>query len=114
MRAIRALLAGALSFGAFYVAYGWLMHEAVGSWPWTVAYLASLPFAGMWWVRYRRQLARYSERIVVRTIFLSNRKILRQLTLQREEILMLLEELRLQWQVRQRRLEAEARAESVA
>jgi hypothetical protein len=51
----------------------------------------------MWWIRYRRQLARYSGRIVTRTLFASDRRLMRKLVIEREQILMEMDELRLQY-----------------
>ncbi len=100
MRAIRALSFGSFFFGAAYGLYGLAMWSASESIAWTAAYLLSLPFAGMWWVRYRRQLARYSGRMVVRTMFSSNRRLLRSLVLEREQIVLELDQLRREWQAR--------------
>jgi 1-acyl-sn-glycerol-3-phosphate acyltransferase len=94
MRAIRALVVGALAFGATYAGFGASAYHATGS-PWATAlYLATLPFAGMWWVRYRRQLARYGSRLVVRALFRRKSRLLRSLALEREQIFMQLDVLR--------------------
>jgi hypothetical protein len=102
MRAITAITAGSAIYGLFYAAYGWAFHAGTESWPWTSLYLASLPFAGMWWIRYRRQLARYSGRIVTRTLFASDRRLMRKLVIEREQILIEMDELRLRYQNRPR------------
>ncbi len=107
MRAITAITAGSLIYGLFYAVYGWAIHAGTGSWLWTSLYLLSLPFAGMWWIRYRRQLARYSGRIVTRTLFASNRRLMRKLVLEREQILMEMDELRKRYTNRRRRSDAE-------
>jgi hypothetical protein len=54
----------------------------------------------MWWIRYRRQLARYSGRIVARALFASDRRLVRKLLIEREQILMEIDELRLRYQGR--------------
>jgi 1-acyl-sn-glycerol-3-phosphate acyltransferase len=100
MRAITVLLTGGLAFGLFYAAYGAAVFAASGSWPWVAAYLASLPLAGFWWVRWRRQLARYSNRIVVRDVFRTNRAQLRRLALEREQLVMELDQLRREYVAR--------------
>ncbi len=102
MRAITAITAGTAIYGLFYAAYGALVHAGTGSWLWTSLYLLSLPFAGMWWIRYRRQLARYSGRIVTRTLFFSNKRLMRKLIFEREQILMEMDGLRTAYMQRDR------------
>lgn len=94
MRAISVLLAGSASYGLFYAAYAYGALMASGSWWWVAAYLTSLPIAGFWWVRWRRQLARYSSRILVRDLFRTNRALLRRIALEREQLVMELDQLR--------------------
>jgi len=100
MRAITAIVAGSGIHGAFYTLFGYFAYAASGSWVVTTAYLMTLPFAGMWWIRYRRQLARYSGRIVTRTLFSSNRRLVRKLVFEREQILLELDQLRREYQAR--------------
>jgi 1-acyl-sn-glycerol-3-phosphate acyltransferase len=100
MRAITAITLGSVVYGIFYAVYGWLVLAGSGSWLWASVYLVTLPFAGMWWIRYRRQLARYSGRIVARALFASDRRLVRKLLIEREQILMEIDELRLRYQGR--------------
>ncbi len=98
MRAIRALVVGALVFGATYAFFGASAYHGTGSSWATALYLATLPFAGMWWVRYRRQLARYGSRLVVRALFRRKSRLLRSLALEREQIFTQLDQLRREFQ----------------
>jgi len=102
MRAITAITAGSAIYSLFYALYGSIVWGGTGSWIWTSLYLATLPFAGMWWIRYRRQLARYSGRIVARTLFASDRRLIRKLMIEREQILMEIDQLRRRYQDRPR------------
>lgn len=87
IRAITAFLAGALVFGMLYVLLGWAVWAASGSPWWGLAYVATLPPSGLFYLRWRRQLTRHARRIVVRTLFLNDRKLLRRLLIQREQLL---------------------------
>jgi len=92
MRAIRALVTGTLLFVTAYVLYGWAIATASGSVWWALGYLITLPPAGLFYLRWRRQIARYADRIVVRTLSLEDKKLLRRLALEREQLLMEIEQ----------------------
>lgn len=115
MRAFYAVCAGAVLYPlawAPFVAGFWAGTESIG---WTIAYVASLPLAGLWYLRWRRQLAKHWDRIVVRNLFLTNRFELRALVLERERILMELEALRIEYRaVRAAKAEEAAGAEAAA
>lgn len=100
MRAIRALVVGAIAYGLTYAFFGAIAWGGTESPWWTALYVATLPFAGMWWVRYRRQLARYGSRLVVRTLFRRRSRLLRALALEREQIFTQLDLLRQEYQAR--------------
>lgn len=69
---------------------------------WTLLYLASLPTTGMFFLRYRRQLARYRGRILTRTLFQTEQHLVSQLQRERERLIEEFDGLR------QRFLDAEA------
>lgn len=100
-RAFAALLTGVLVFPLIYTAI------AIGIWFWTGSewatslYVASLPVTGFFFFRYRRQLGRYRSRILLRTLFQTESKLLENLQREREELLASFDELRenfLEWE----------------
>lgn len=93
IRAITAFGLGALVFGLSYGFVGWGVHAASGNPWWALAYLVTLPPSGLFYLRWRRQLARHRDRIVVRSMFRADRRALRRLVLEREQLLMELEQL---------------------
>lgn len=93
IRAITALTSGAVLFLVTYGLYGWAIATASGSAWWAVAYLITLPPAGIFYLRWRRQIARHADRIVVRTMFLEDKRLLRRLALEREQLLMEMDQL---------------------
>jgi len=98
MRAITGLLVGGLVYGFVYALFGCGIWAASGSPWWALAHAVSLPPAGIFFLRWRRQLARYNDRIVVRTVFRADRKLIRQLAVEREQLLLELDQLRREWQ----------------
>jgi 1-acyl-sn-glycerol-3-phosphate acyltransferase len=95
IRAIRGLGIGMVLFPLFYtLEVGWL-HLLGVNWWWTVACLLALPAAGFAYLRYRRQLSRYRHRILVRTLFLTDRAMIVRLAAERQRLLNLLDQARL-------------------
>jgi 1-acyl-sn-glycerol-3-phosphate acyltransferase len=94
MRAVTALLTGALFFSAFYGGYGWLLFSATGSLWGMVAYLLTLPVSGFFFLRYRRQLICYRDRILARTLFRTERALFETLMRERERLVAIFDRLR--------------------
>ncbi len=81
-RAFTALMVSFFAFPLWYGAIGaaW-WYGGANEW-FIAAYLVSLPICGFFFFRYRRQLGRYRSRILLRTLFQTERKLLE--TLQKE------------------------------
>lgn len=98
MRSIRAFGVGFVVFPLFYALQAWgVSHlaESVSWWPWLVVlYVLSLPPAGFFWLRYTRQLTRYRDRIMARTLFRSNRNLIWALQRERENLMRQFEHLK--------------------
>ncbi len=86
-RAITGLLAGTAAYPIFYAPWVIGVWLSTGSWIWALAYLISLPLAGLFFLRYRRQLARYRGRILTRTLFQTENNLIRSLQREREKLL---------------------------
>lgn len=86
-RAIRGFGVGLVLFPLWYLLIGWLNFESTRSILWTSLYLLSLPPAGFFFLRYRRQLLRYQDKILTRTLFLTNRALIRRLLAERARLL---------------------------
>ncbi len=97
MRAIRAFSVGSVLFGLWYALFGLSVYHGTYSIPATALYLVALPITGFWFLRYRRQLARYRDRIIARTLFRTKRHLVRGILLEREQLLMELDVLRDQY-----------------
>src|SRR5690606_31276489 len=70
IRAITGFAVGMFAFPLFYTAQAWALFRASGGAMWlTALYVLSLPVAGFFFLRYRRQLVRYRDRILARTLF---------------------------------------------
>jgi len=105
-RAITGLIAGAVAYPLAYAGPIFGVWELSGHSPWwTLLYAVSLPFTGFFFLRYRRQLARYRDRVLVRTMFQTERNLLESLIEEREELLEMFDGLR------ERFLEAEEERE---
>lgn len=78
---------GVVGFGAWYalIGYGLWQHSELGVLP-TVAYLATLPPTGFVALRYRRNVLRYRDRILVRTLFWNERELVELLRAERAAI----------------------------
>lgn len=100
-RAITALIGGAIAFPLFYAPWVGGVWYWTESWIWTALYLLTLPTSGLFFLRYRRQLARYRGRILTRTLFQTENHLVRSLQREREKLLEEFDALR------QRFLEAE-------
>lgn len=94
MRAITALLVGIVLFAVAWTAQGYAVWYVTDSALATLLYLASLPFAGVFALRYRRQVARYRGQIVVRTLVSTRSAMFRDLLAQREQLIDELEAMR--------------------
>jgi glycerol-3-phosphate O-acyltransferase/dihydroxyacetone phosphate acyltransferase len=87
IRAIRGMAFGAVAFPFFYaLEVGWV-HALGVSWVWTALLVAVLPPTGSFYLRYRRQLAKYRQRILLRTLFLNNRALILGLAAERQRLL---------------------------
>jgi glycerol-3-phosphate O-acyltransferase / dihydroxyacetone phosphate acyltransferase len=69
LRAIRGFAAGMVLYGLWYALIAYGVWHSTGSTLWPTAVLASLPFLGLFWFRYRRQVDRYRERIFANILF---------------------------------------------
>ena len=94
MRAITALLVGMVLFGFAWAAQGYGVWYITDSAAVTALYLVSLPFAGVFALRYRRQVARYRGRIVVRMMVSTRSAVIHELLARRERLLEELEDMR--------------------
>jgi hypothetical protein len=94
MRAVRALVMGAVTFGATYGALAFTLVWASIGIPWIALYVATLPGAGLFYLRYRRQLARHGHRIAVRALFTTNRALLARIEQEQRELLAWFDHLR--------------------
>lgn len=106
-RAITGLLAASVAYPLFYAPWIWAVWESSGSWMWTLAYFLSMPLAGFFFLRYRRQLARYRGRILTRTLFQTESNLVQSLQKERDRLLEDFDALR------QRFLEAEEEMEGL-
>lgn len=91
---VTRLLVGLVAYPAFYALFGWAIWSLTADPIRVAAYLLSLPLAGLWYLRYRRTLLKYADRIVARNLFTTNRRMVRALMLEREQLLMELRQLR--------------------
>ncbi|MCA9575078.1 MAG: 1-acyl-sn-glycerol-3-phosphate acyltransferase [Sandaracinaceae bacterium] len=98
IQAISALAAGLFAFGLAYALFGWLAWHGSASLLGATLYVSTLPFAGFWFFRYRRRLGIYAHRIVARTLFRTRPKLYRGLLLEREQLLVELDAVRVAYQ----------------
>lgn len=93
-RAFTAFLSALVLFPLYWGAqiYG-LMAAGAPWWLWTT-HLVTAPLAGFFFLRYRRQLARYRRRILTSTLFLNDRRMVLSLAAERQRLLNLFDELR--------------------
>lgn len=88
IRAITWFSASLLAFPLAYTLLGWWLWRHQGLPPSSVAgYLLTLPPAGFFWLRYLRQILRYRQRILARTLFRSRRGLLESLVRERRQVL---------------------------
>lgn len=97
MRAIRALGIGGVLFGLFYSLYFMSAYHGSGSAWVAAAYIVTLPLAGFWFLRYRRQLARYADKILLRNLFRTRSSALRQAVANRKLLIEEFEDLRVEF-----------------
>jgi hypothetical protein len=104
IRAFTALLAGLFFFPAWYALIAWSLAFLLNaSWPTVLLYLLSLPPMGFFALQYRRQVSKFRGRILARTLFRAESRLIRQLVRERDSLLAELDGLR------DRFLEAEAK-----
>ncbi len=78
---------GVIGFGGWYALIGWwLWQESALGLAATMAYLAALPPTGFVALRYRRNVLRYRDRILVRTLFWDERELVELLRTERARI----------------------------
>ena len=94
IRAFTAFCVGLLAFPLFYGAQAWGVFQLTQSWASSLGYVLSLPLAGFFFLRYRRQIAAYRDRILARTIFRSERQLVGALEQERGEIIEMVDQLR--------------------
>ena len=86
-RAIRGLSLGAVAYPLLYAPFLYLIWAVSQRWWVVLIYGISMPIFGFFFLRYRRQLARYRGRILTRTLFQTERHLLTSLQAEREELI---------------------------
>ena len=86
-RAIWAFAVGIVLFPLYWGAQVWGLMAAGVPWWWCSVHVVSIPFFGFFFLRYRRQLARYRRRILTRTLFLNDRLMIVTLAARRQRLL---------------------------
>jgi hypothetical protein len=67
---------GVISFGTGYAAIAYGLWQIIGLSPWqTLVYLAALPPSGFVALRYRRNVLRYRDQILIRALFWNEREL---------------------------------------
>ncbi len=88
MRAITGFLVGMLLFGVWYAGIGAWLHWISGErWLVVIPYVLMMPVTGYLTLRYRRQLAIYRDRILVRTLMRTERALVEALTRERDALI---------------------------
>ena len=93
-RAIHAFAASIVAFPIYWAAQVWALWSLTGSIWLCLAHVLTIPFLGTFFLRYRRQLAKYRRRILARTIFVSNRFLVMRLAAERQRLLTSFDSLR--------------------
>lgn len=95
MRAFTGLVVGTIVFGILYSLQTWLVWSlSSGSLLVLGAYLVSVPLAGFFFLRYRRQVSKYRDRILVRTLFRTRRNLVDALLAERDILIDIFDTLR--------------------
>lgn len=94
IRAFTAFCVGLLAFPLFYSMQTWAALRLTGSWIDAIGYLVTVPLAGFFFLRYRRQIAKYRDRILARTFFRSQRQLVGALERERQRIIQRVDSLR--------------------
>ncbi|MGM0556892.1 MAG: lysophospholipid acyltransferase family protein [Myxococcota bacterium] len=94
IRAFTAFCVGLVAFPLFYGLQSWLVFRWTGSWFDSIGYLLTVPLAGFFFLRYRRQIAKYRDRILARTFFRTEGQLVRSLERERQRIVRRVDELR--------------------
>ena len=114
MRAFTGLLSGTLIFSLFYGGMTWGVWSAsAGSLILTSLFLLSLPVTGFFFLRYRRQISKYRNRILTRTLFVSRQRLVDALLAERDELVRAFDELRDHFRVAEEAIEADEEAPPV-
>ena len=94
IRAFTAFCVGLVAFPLFYALQTYLVFRLTGSWLDSAGYLLTVPLAGFFFLRYRRQIAKYRDRILARTFFRSQKQLVRSLERERQRLIGRVDELR--------------------
>jgi 1-acyl-sn-glycerol-3-phosphate acyltransferase len=95
MRAFTGLLSGTAIFGLIYAAICWAVWMTTGGEVWTtVGYMASLPVTGFFFLRYRRQVSKYRNRILTRAFVQTRRLLVDALLAERDALIDAFDKLR--------------------
>lgn len=87
-RAITLFVSSLVAFPLFYALQGWLMWKyQETALTWVILYLLTLPLAGFFWLRYLRQILRYRQRMLARTLFRTDRALVTALARERRQLL---------------------------
>ncbi len=86
-RAIRGLSVGAIAYPLFYAPFLYLIWILSFQWWVVLLYGLSMPISGFFFLRYRRQLARYRGRILTRTLFQTEGNLLASLKSERADLI---------------------------
>jgi 1-acyl-sn-glycerol-3-phosphate acyltransferase len=79
---------GVISFGVGYASIGYGLWQLLDFSPWqTLIYLAALPPSGFVALRYRRNLLRYRDEVLIRTLFWNERELVELLRAERNDLL---------------------------
>ena len=94
IRTITAFGVGLLAFPAVYCSLLWVIWLLTGSVVWLLVSSFMMPASGFFFLRYQRRLVQSQDKILVRTMFRTNRILLRVLSQDRDRLLDRLEGLR--------------------
>ena len=95
IRAIRSFSAGITLYPIFYAMQAYGLWTASGhSILWTSIFVLSLAPSGFFSLRYHRQLTKYRDRIITRTLFLTDGFLVQRLSVERLKILSILSDLK--------------------
>ncbi|MEO1270624.1 MAG: hypothetical protein AAFX99_21245, partial [Myxococcota bacterium] len=87
IRAITLVGTGLVVFPLWYAPVLWWLWTVSGTLLWPLGVAILLPTLGFFFLRYRQRLGRYQDRILVRTLFRTNRILLRVLAHDRDRLI---------------------------